>query len=102
MDPQDLPYDAQERESEEKRRELPQNLLLADECEEIGEAGDHSHNDHTCNDQLCSRRIKMGVKIIFQFYRHINLKDSVFSFEHGFEGLGAFRRFGAVAVERMG
>ena len=30
----------------------------------------------------------MGVKIIFQFYRHINLKDSVFSFEHVFERLG--------------
>ena len=82
MDTQELPCDRYDRHPEEKWRELPQDLLLADEYEEVHEPGDQCCNDQTCNDQLRLSAIEICVKEIFQIYGRINLECSVSGFQH--------------------
>ena len=83
MDTQELAYDRENGEAKKKRRELPENLLLTNEYEEIRETRDHHHHNQTCNDQLRFRGVNIRVKVILQFYRRINLNDSVFGLNQG-------------------
>ena len=83
MDMQELAYDRENGEAKKKRRELPENLLLTNEYEEIRETRDDRHHKQTGNYQLRFSGVNIHVKVILQFYRDINLKDSVFGLNQG-------------------